>query len=447
MKTVRELKELWHLSELAAMDVMRNCHSSSEVCFRRWCFLLRRGLPSVASGAGELTETVWMGVGYFFTASSAVSELPLVWPPRPMSSLGTSGDMYGIVEDEKKVALGLFVPVGNRMSDDWGRPAAWRENSLASATYQFQRFVESEPDPPGMKTFETFLWVDLFPHGLDCAPVEVSPPRTTERPLRNYFKGIADSFREPEVGKGEAREENFKRIFDVWCLSCNMRHGVKTPDMSKIVDHGDTHEVRGVKCLHCGHEKQLSKASLFGYFHCGYCGELLAVVHTSREILRVYGIQVDEQASKPWDLLADPNWQWLAQQGRQSPVQNDGPARSYEAPPQPTTKPPTDHGSNERDTGMRVGRGKPQTLTYTHQGHPISVVCSWESPAYMLLIDGRQVDSGGGAASFSLPFVSGVTLRGAIGAEPVTAFVRNMGVHFRLEISVSGSEVFREKFN
>ncbi len=63
---------------------------------------------------------------------------------------------------------------------------------------------------------------------------------------------------------------------------------------------------------------------------------------------------------------------------------------------------------------------------------------------YTLEIDGTLVDQGG--RWFSLPIIGSVRLYGRAGTTHVVARIRNMGVHFRLEVEIGGRLVSTDTF-
>jgi hypothetical protein len=78
-----------------------------------------------------------------------------------------------------------------------------------------------------------------------------------------------------------------------------------------------------------------------------------------------------------------------------------------------------------------------------HGNHSITIKETLNS--HELLVDGVLIDRTVGV--FALPFVGGASLEGNVGDTRISAFVRNMGVCFQLELSIDGKRVLTESIS
>lgn len=82
------------------------------------------------------------------------------------------------------------------------------------------------------------------------------------------------------------------------------------------------------------------------------------------------------------------------------------------------------------------------SIVHEYDNHNIEVKVF--NKGYELWIDGKQVDKN--YSLFSLPFVGGSKLKGNINNKSVVAFIRNMGINYRLELEINGQNVLNKFF-
>lgn len=85
-------------------------------------------------------------------------------------------------------------------------------------------------------------------------------------------------------------------------------------------------------------------------------------------------------------------------------------------------------------------------VIHQYEGHIIEVVSVWGSPHWRLFVDGDERANGKGQGGFGLPGLSGVRMKADLDGEPLDAFVRNMGVGYRLELAIGGTRVLSQHF-
>ncbi|OOR19249.1 hypothetical protein [Bacillus cereus] len=83
-----------------------------------------------------------------------------------------------------------------------------------------------------------------------------------------------------------------------------------------------------------------------------------------------------------------------------------------------------------------------ESFKYDHKNHHIEIKVFVDG--YELWIDGKQVSKDYG--NFAIPFIGGASLRGEAGSDHVQAFIRNMGIYFKLELNINDVNVARATF-